>query len=158
MRIEVDAEDVQRKLRSMVDLDGIIERRCADRIQEQMRTTAAQKLTDKKAVDPGLLRNSIETDDGYNSFVEHPEEGVSVGIRTDVSYALFIEYGTGPKGDPEIPHTSKSSWVYPTGDPKHPFKVAVSQPARPFMRPALYDNRRTFVKIIKDGIKEEFEA
>jgi hypothetical protein len=157
MRIEVDAEDVQRKLRSMVDLDGIIERRCADKIQEQMRTTAAQKLTDQ-AVDTGLLRNSIETDDGYNSFVEHPEEGVSVGIRTDVSYALFIEYGTGPKGDPEIPHTSKSSWVYPTGDPEGPFKVAVSQPARPFMRPALYDNRRAFVKIIKDGIKEEFEA
>lgn len=157
MRIEVDAEDVQRKLRSMVDLDGIIERRCADRIQEQMRTTAAQKLTDQ-AVDTGLLRNSIETDDGYNSFVEHPEEGVSVGIRTDVSYALFIEYGTGPKGDPEIPHTSKSSWVYPTGDPEGPFKVAVSQPARPFMRPALYDNRKAFLKIIKDGIKEEFEA
>lgn len=157
MRIEVDAEDVQRKLRSMVDLDGIIERRCADRIQEQMRTAAAQKLTNQ-AVDTGLLRNSIETDDGYNSFVEHPEEGVSVGIRTDVPYALFIEYGTGPKGDPEIPHTSKSSWVYPTGDPEGPFKVAVSQPARPFMRPALYDNRKAFLKIIKDGIKEEFEA
>ena len=158
MRIEVDAEDVQRKLRSMVDLDGIIERRCADRIQEVMRKDAVKNLTESKAVDTGVLRASIETDDGYNSFVEHPEEGVSVGIRTDVSYALFIEYGTGPKGDPEIPHTSKSSWVYPTGDPKHPFKVAVSQSARPFMRPALYDNRRAFVKIIKDGIKEEFEA
>jgi hypothetical protein len=158
MRIEVDAEDVQRKIRSMVDLGGIIERRCADRIQEKMRTTAARKLTDRKAVDTGLLRNSIEMDDGYNSFVEHPEEGVSIGIRTDVSYALFIEYGTGPKGDPEIPHTSKSSWVYPTGDPERPFKVAVSQPARPFMRPALYNNRKAFLEIIKDGIKEEFEA
>lgn len=158
MKIEVDAEDVQRKLRSMVDLDGIIERRCADRIQEVMRENAVKNLTKSKAVDTGVLRVSIETDDGYNSFVEHPEEGVSVGIRTDVSYALFIEYGTGPKGDPEIPHTSKSSWVYPTGDPKGPFKVAVSQPARPFMRPALYDNRKAFLKIIKDGIKEEFEA
>lgn len=158
MRIEVDAEDVQRKLRSMVDLDGIIERRCADRIQEVMRRDAVKKLIESKAVDTGLLRNSIETDDGYNSFVEHPEEGVSVGIRTDVSYALFIEYGTGPKGDPEIPHTSKSSWVYPTGDPKHPFKVAVSQPARPFMRPALYDNRRAFVKIIKEGIRDEWAS
>lgn len=157
MRIEVDAEDVQRKLRSMVDLDGIIERRCADRIQEVMREDAVKNLTESK-VDTGVLRASIETDDGYNSFVEHPEEGVSVGIRTDVSYALFIEYGTGPKGDPEIPHTSKSSWVYPTGDPEGPFKVAVSQPARPFMRPALYDNRKAFVKIIKEGIKEEFEA
>ena len=95
MRIEVDAEDVQRKLRSMVDLDGIIERRCADRIQEVMREDAVKKLTESKAVDTGVLRASIETDDGYNSFVEHPEEGVSVGIRTDVSYALFIEYGTG---------------------------------------------------------------
>lgn len=158
MRIEVDAEDVQRKLRSMVDLDGIIERRCADRIQEVMREDAVKNLTESKAVDTGVLRASIETDDGYNSFVEHPEEGVSVGIRTDVSYALFIEYGTGPKGDPEIPHTSKSSWVYPTGDPEGPFRVAVSQPARPFMRPALYDNRKAFLKIIKDGIKEEFEA
>lgn len=158
MRIEVDAEDVQRKLRSMVDLDGIIERRCADRIQEVMREDAVKNLTESKAVDTGVLRASIETDDGYNSFVEHPEEGVSVGIRTDVSYALFIEYGTGPKGDPEIPHTSKSSWVYPTGDPEGPFKVAVSQPARPFMRPALYDNRKAFLKIIKEGIKEEFEA
>lgn len=158
MKVEVDADDVKRTIRSLADLDGIIERRCADKIQQVMREDAVKKLTESKVVDTGLLRNSVETDDGYNGFIEHPGEGVSVGIRTDVSYALFIEYGTGPKGDPEIPHTSKTSWVYPTGDPKQPFRVAVSQPARPFMRPALYSNRGAFAKIIRDGIKEEFEA
>lgn len=153
------AADCTRKLRALADLSGIIERECAGRIQDTMRRTAVDKLTGEDAVDTGVLRASVETDDGYNSFTERPSEGtVSVGIRTDVSYAMFIEYGTGPKGDPEVPHTEKPFWIYPTGriDPvtgKPEFKVAVSQPARPFMRPALYDNQDEFRRIITKAIK-----
>lgn len=157
------AADCTRKLRALADLSGIIERDCAGPIQEAMRETAVLKLKASKAVNTGALRASVETEDGYNSFTERPSKGtISVGIRTDVSYAIFVEYGTGPKGDPEVPHTEKPFWIYPTGkvDPatgKPEFKVAVSKQARPFMRPALYDNQKTFVKIIKDGIEGAFK-
>ena len=82
------------------------------------------------------------------------ETTVSAGIRTTVPYAMFIEYGTGPLGDPEVPHTDKMQWVYPYKDG---FRVAHSQPARPFMRPALYDNRKAFVRILKTAVKDVFE-
>lgn len=157
VRIRVEgADDLKRTLRSVADLSSLIGDECAGKIQETMRNTAVERLTASKAVDTGLLRNSIDTDDGYNRFVEKNADTVSVGIRTDVSYALFIEYGTGPRGDPEVPHTTKMSWVYPTDDPENPFRVAVSQKARPFMRPALYRNRAAFRKIIEDKIREKF--
>lgn len=151
------ADRLGAKLTSLVDIADFVEDECADRIVEVMRATAVRKLTTQGAVDTGLLRASVETDDGYNSFTErNSDTSVSVGIRNDISYGIFIEYGTGPRGDPEVPHTDKMRWVYPTGDPSRPFRVAVSQPARPFMRPALYDNRRVFAEIIRKRLKEVY--
>lgn len=152
------AAECTRKLRALADLDRIIAEECAGPIQQTMRSTAVMKLKNSKAVDTGTLRRSIEVEDGYNSFVERGDGKVSVGIRTDVSYAIYIEYGTGPKGDPEVPHTSKPIWFYPTGrvDPETgepELRVAVSQPARPFMRPALYENQSAFVELVKKGIE-----
>ena len=107
-------------------------------------------------------------DDGYNSFTERPESGVvSAGIRTDVNHAIFIEYGTGPKGDPAIPHTSKRIWfqqnpeydaLYPDDDPRSQAWIPrFPQAPRPFMRPALYDNRKVFNKILTDTVVKVFE-
>lgn len=147
-------EELTRKLRSLADLPDYIEQEKAGQIQQLMRTTAVDRLTGQDAVSSGVLRRSVETE--ASGFTERPSSGVvSVGIRTDVSYALYIEYGIGPKGDPDVPHTDKESWVYPTQDGG--FRTAHSQPARPFMRPALYDNRKVFAKIIKGEIKKVWE-
>lgn len=162
------AEELERKLTSLVDLDDHIEREAADQICEVMRNTAVERLTDQGAVDTGLLRNSLMADDGYNSFTERPASGVvSAGIRTDVNHAIFIEYGTGPKGDPAIPHTSKRIWfqqnpeydaLYPDDDPRSQAWIPrFPQAPRPFMRPALYDNRKVFNKILTDTVVKVFE-
>lgn len=148
-------EELTRKLRSLADLPGYIEQEKAGQIQQLMRTTAVDRLTGQDAVDTGVLRRSVETE--ACGFTERPSSGVvSVGIRTDVSYAIFIEYGTGPKGDPAIPHTDKESWVYPTDDGG--FRTAHSQPPRPFMRPALYENRDAMVDIVKGAVKEVWSS
>lgn len=154
-RLTIDGlTEVRRTIRSVADLDGIIEDRCAGAIQEVMRADAVANLTESKAVNTGALRNSVKTEEGIT---ERTSVGVSVGIRTSIPYAMFIEYGTGPRGDPAVPHTSRMSWVYPTRDGSR-FRVAVSQPARPFMRPALYDNRKAFLEIIRNGIEEVYES
>lgn len=163
-------DDLGKKLTALVDLDDHIEREAAYEICEVMRNTAVQRITDQGAVDTGLLRNSLMADDGFNSFTERPESGVvSAGIRTDVNHAIFIEYGTGPKGDPAIPHTSKRIWfqqnpdydaLYPEGDPQGRDKAWIPrypQAPRPFMRPALYDNRKVFNKILTDTVVKVFE-
>lgn len=155
------AEDCTRKLRALADLSGIIAENCAGPIQQTMRNSAVANLDRNDAVDTGALRASVEVENPTNSFVERGDGKVSIGIRTDVSYALYIEYGTGPLGDPAVPHTEKMTWAYPTGrldaSGKPEFRTAHSQPARPFMRPALYDNGPAFETHIRDGIKGAFE-
>lgn len=147
-------DEVNRKLEALADLADHIEDEYSGAICEIMRNTAVRRLTDLEAVDTGTLRNSVMTTDA--EYVERVDEGtVSMGISTTVPYAMFIEYGTGPLGDPEVPHTPKMSWVYPSDKG---FKTAHSQPARPFMRPALYDNRKAFVEVLKTAVKEVFEG
>lgn len=142
------ADDISRRLRALADISDTIESETAGEICEIMRNTAVRRLTDLEAVDTGLLRNSVQTVD--SEYVERVDDTtVSMGIKTDVPYAMFIEYGTGPLGDPEVPHTDKMQWVYPYKDG---FRVAHSQPARPFMRPALYDNREAFREAIQSAV------
>lgn len=148
-----NAEHISRRLRSVADVAGIIEKRSKGAICQTMRISATDHLTRHGAVDTGLLRNSVMSESC--EFSERDDTTVSVGIKTDVHYAMFIEYGTGPLGDPEVPHTDKMQWVYPA--PEGGFKTAHSQPARPFMRPALYDNRDAFVEIIAKDIQDVYE-
>lgn len=163
MKFEMQgADEISKRLRALTDLADHIENETAGVITQIMRKTAVDRLTGLEAVDTGLLRNSVEA--VSNGFTERPDDStVSVGIQTEVPYAMFIEYGTGPLGDPEVPHTSKMKWVYPAGmslnsnlQMEMEFRVAHSQPARPFMRPALYDNRKAFVKAINDTIDQVY--
>lgn len=149
--IEVSgAEAISRRLRAVADIADHIETEYSGAICETMRRTADERLRDLGAIDTGALLNSVKTTDA--EYVERVDETtVSMGISTTVPYAMFIEYGTGPLGDPEVPHTEKMQWVYPSEDG---FRVAHSQPARPFMRPALYDNRKAFLKTLRTAVKD----
>lgn len=158
IRVE-GADRISAKLEALADISALIERDCADKIQETMRRTAVYKLQAQDAVDTGALRDSVETK--ASGFIERESKDVvSIGIKTDVPYALPIEYGSGSKGEPDAPgkKTAADSWVYPTGDPSQPFKTAKAQPARPFMRPALYDNAGAFKDIISNRIREEIDG
>ncbi|MDD3231670.1 MAG: HK97 gp10 family phage protein, partial [Oscillospiraceae bacterium] len=74
-------------------------------------------------VDTGQLRESIHTE---------AKDAQTVTVGTNCGHAVFVEYGTGPKGDPSVPHTTKKSWRYQ--DAEGNWHTSHGQPPQPFMR------------------------
>lgn len=146
--------ELETRFEALMQIADDIEDDAAPQICTVMRRSAVQKLQSQLAVDTGRLRDSVDSQSC--EFIDRKgEDVVEMGIATDVPYAQFIEYGTGPLGDPAVPHTQRMNWVYMGDDGE--FHVAKSQEARPFMRPALYDNRKEFQAIIENTIREVFE-
>lgn len=108
-------------------------------------------------VDTGELQNSID----YN--VDISAKGFTGKVFTNKEHGLYVELGTGPKGEashigisPEIkPIYSPSGWVYYTD--KQKFIFTNGQPARPFMYPALHDNREKISKFIQEKVQRKIE-
>lgn len=159
-------DDLGKKLTTLFDLDDHIEQEIGWAVSEAMRGIAVTLLTDQLKKDTGQLVQSIQTTDA--DFVERESAtSVSMGIKTSVPYAIFIEYGTGPKGDPAIPHTSKRIWfqqnpeydaLYPDDDPRSQAWIPrYPQAPRKFMRPALYDNIEAHKAILSKSIRDIFE-
>lgn len=109
-------------------------------------------------VDTGELQNSID----YN--VELTEKGFIGKVFTNKEHGIYVELGTGPKGEanhsgisPEVkPIYSPSGWVYYDVD-KQKFIFTNGQPARPFMYPALHDNREKISKFIQSKVQKKIE-
>ena len=109
-------------------------------------------------VDTGELQNSID----YN--VDISAKGFTGKVFTNKEHGLYVELGTGPKGEashigisPEIkPIYSPSGWVYYDID-KQKFIFTNGQPARPFMYPALHDNREKISKFIQEKVQRKIE-
>lgn len=147
--------ELRTKFEALMRIADDIESDCAPAICEVMRRSAVAHLSSKEAVDTGELRDSVDSKSA--EFVNRKGESiVEMGIQTAVPYAIFIEYGTGSKGDPAVPHTEKESWTY-YNDRKGGFRTAHPTEARPFMRPALYDNAETFTAIIQQTVERVFQ-
>lgn len=109
-------------------------------------------------VDTAELQNSID----YN--VDISAKGFTGKVFTNKEHGLYVELGTGPKGEashigisPEIkPIYSPSGWVYYDVD-KQKFIFTNGQPARPFMYPALHENREKISKFIQSRVKKKIE-
>lgn len=109
-------------------------------------------------VDTAELQNSID----YN--VDKTAEGFTGKVFTNKEHGLYVELGTGPKGEashigisPEIkPIYSPNGWVYYDTD-KQKFIFTNGQPARPFMYPALHDNREKISKFIQEKVQRKIE-
>lgn len=109
-------------------------------------------------VDTGELQNSID----YN--VDISAKGFTGKVFTNKEHGLYVELGTGPKGEanhsgisPEIkPIYSPSGWVYYDVD-KQKFIFTNGQPARPFMYPSLHDNREKISKFIQEKVQRKIE-
>ena len=109
-------------------------------------------------VDTGELQNSID----YN--VDISAKGFTGKVFTNKEHGLYVELGTGPKGEashigisPEIkPIYSPSGWVYYDTDKKK-FIFTNGQSARPFMYPALHDNREKISKFIQEKVQRKIE-
>lgn len=124
----------------------------------------------------GELRNSIHVSDeviGKNEVVGT--------CFTNKSYAPYVEFGTGPKGQanhagisPNVPVAYSQSpwWIHESQIDKglaekyHWFYIDTKdgrfyqcngQPARPFMYPALKNNEEKITRLIANDIKEQLK-
>ena len=92
----------------------------------------------------GELRRSI------TSKVEIDVDEIQGVVYTPLEYAPYIEFGTGlfaeEEGRADVP------WCY--RDDEGNWHSTSGQPPRPYMRPALNDNREQIKRILKDGIKQ----
>lgn len=92
----------------------------------------------------GELRNSIQS--------EVKDDGTDVigVVFTPLEYAPYIEYGTGlfaeaGNGRKDVP------WHYQ--DEKGDWHSTSGQPPRPYLRPALADNREKITNILKESVE-----
>ena len=95
--------------------------------------------------DTGALRQSI------TSKVEVEDKEVIGTIFTPLEYAPYVEYGTGlfaeSGGREDVP------WNYQ--DDKGEWHSTSGQKPQPFMRPAIEDNRKKIIEILKESIKND---
>lgn len=71
-----------------------------------MKAAAVVQRTAKKMcpVDSGELRRSIKV---------ISKEPLVVIVSTNNEYAVYVEFGTGTKGDPAVQHVNKAEWWIP---------------------------------------------
>lgn len=94
----------------------------------------------------GELRRSIE------SRVEHSGDNLVGIVSTPLEYAPYVEYGTGlfaedGNGRQDVP------WCYK--DEKGEWHTTKGQEPKPYLRPALQDNRENILRILKGGLKSD---
>ena len=125
------------------DLEGLAD---ADKFERALGRACALVERDAKLKAPkgnGELRRSIE------SKVEHDGEDIQGVVFTTLEYAPYVEYGTGlfaedGNGRKDVPwryQDDKGKWHTTSG--RHP---------KPFMRPALDENREQILRILKEGL------
>lgn len=125
-----------------------IETKAAKKSISKMRRVAV----DMVHVDTGRLRQSLESTKAQ--FINRTgKTSIEYGIGTNVEYAVPEEYGTGPLGDPEVPHKPRMEWVY-YNEEQGRFYTAHSRPGHPYLRPALEFNKKNFEKYLKEAIEE----
>ena len=83
-------------------------------------------------VDTGQLQNSIEVED-------LPDDGSVVGVKIapHTEYAVYVEYGTGQRGDPSVPH--REDWK--------------GQSPQPYMYPALKAHEKEIPGYVKNALQ-----
>ncbi len=161
--------ELEQKLRTMSELNP---RQAVATAIQTVRSAAVLKCH----VDMGELRQSISAD-------VTQQEGKTVGTCwSNKSYAPYVEFGTGPKGQekhegisPDITpaYTLTPWWIHESqvdkrvaekyhwfhiDTPKGRFYQCTGQPAYPFMYPALKDNEDAIVKGMKATFKANLEG
>ena len=134
-RIEVKGlDDVLDVLGSFCDGEKL--HRALELSAEEVRKEAAARA-------PVAEENGGDLRDSITSSVE----GNRATVGTNSDHAIFNEYGTGIKGDPKVAHTTKESWVAP---PPFGYKTIYGMEARPFMVPALKNNKDKIKRIFRE--------
>lgn len=170
--MDMKIEGLEALMAKLDSLGGDVQGVCVNAMKK------ATKLVESTATelcpnDIGQLRASI------TSSVKS-EDGLVEGIvGTNLEYAPYVEFGTGYVGD-EHPHPQDAElgitrshpvreykdkngnvrqvkgWVY-KDKIKGKFYFTRGQPARPFLYPALQNNREDITKIFQEELHKEIE-
>lgn len=143
MEMEYKVEGLESLLQKLNTLDTDV-----DKIVDNALYQGAQKIQGdakrlikaKDAFDTGRLHGSIS--------VEAIPNGYAIG--TNVEYAPYVEYGTGPLGDPTVPHTTRKYWRYK--DENGNWHTSHGMKARPYLRPALNINKKYVAKLVRSRL------
>lgn len=101
-------------------------------------------------VDKGVLRNSINTE------IRAKAEEVEGEVGTNLEYAAYVEYGTGPTGNGTYPYTIKGISLNYKADkwkgniPNVGIRWISGQKAQPYMYPAYAETKEELPKILKE--------
>lgn len=133
MSIEIEGLDsVMERLEALAEspkIENALEQSCA---------LVERSAKQKAPKDTGQLRNSITSQ----------VEGMEGSVYTPLEYAPYVEYGTGlfaeNGGRKDVP------WHYQ--DDKGVWHSTNGQKPQPFLRPALHENRKKILDLIKGVI------
>lgn len=125
----------------------------------QKRMVEATKVVHAEAknlapVDTGNLAGSIHME------VKKQGKNYQGRVFTNVTYAPFVEFGTGIKGNGTYPYKLKNiTLVYKNKKwlahiPKIGWRYVSGQVAQPYMYPALKHNEKYVRQILSQGVKE----
>lgn len=143
-----------------------------DAVSEGIKTVQ----TEAKSLCPvydGELRDSIYTS------VENGEESIRGTCYTNKSYAAYVEFGTGPKGqanhegispDVAVSYSQSPWWIHESqvgretaerygwpyiDTPDGRFYRCSGQAAQPYMYPALKNNEQEIERIFEEAVKKK---
>lgn len=85
---------------------------------------------------------------GLRESITHKTEDLAATIGTNSDHGIFVEFGTGSKGDSSVAHTSKERWTYFNPRVGH-FVTTSGMEHRPFLVPALKNNKDNIICAIK---------
>ena len=94
-------------------------------------------------VDTGMLRGSIQTE------VKLEQDALHAKLYTPMEYALYVEMGTGVRGEAHHEGTAPGA----TYDPQWP-----GQPAHPFLYPAFKANKAQLLNDIREAIRKKLNG
>ena len=133
-------ESLLQKLNTLgADVDEIVDKALYQGAQK-IQGDAKRLIKAKGAFDTGRLHGGIS--------VEAIQNGYAIG--TNVEYAPYVEYGTGPLGDPTVPHTTRKYWRYK--DENGNWYTSHGMKARPYLRPALNTNKKYVAKLVRSRL------
>lgn len=160
MTVKVDGLD------ELIDDFDSLNKKFKDALENDIGPEVAQVMYGQAVknapVDTGRLRGSLTSGKAIIKREDGSDE-VFIGATTNIEYASYVEYGTGTKGDPAVPHVPKSSWWAPNpnynpGDPTSPkFIHWFAQSPNPFMGRALEQTEKVAIKMMAEGLESVFD-
>lgn len=135
-------QHLQRKLETIKNLDR------DPRVNQALGRGAARIQAQVKLLTPKGTTGNLQ-----NKIIAQQEKFMQWVVETNVEYAIYVEFGTGRKGDPAVPHTSKDSWTYYSEELKRFITTHGQEPAAMFRTGFDLAHKQAF-RIVETEVKE----